>query len=61
VFIHTHAEVDDPAVPDALARRALDDARADGSRRVLPVCPYVTWWINQHPRYAALLYDPSTT
>ncbi len=56
----THTEVDlgfdDRGVADALVRSALDDLRSDGAR-VIPVCPYVAWWIGQHPDYASLVYD----
>ncbi|MEJ7757767.1 MAG: GNAT family N-acetyltransferase [Nocardioidaceae bacterium] len=45
-----------PGVADALVRSALDDLRSDGAR-VIPVCPYVAWWIGQHPDYASLVYD----
>jgi predicted GNAT family acetyltransferase len=31
-----------------LARRALDDARADGLQ-VVPLCPYVASYIQKHP------------
>jgi predicted GNAT family acetyltransferase len=47
-------------VADALVRRALDDLQADGSRRVVPLCDYVSWWISRHPDYAALVYDAAT-
>ena len=59
VLTHTAvtAGFDDTGVPDALARRALTDIAADGSRQILPVCPYLTWWLDRHPEYAALRYD----
>lgn len=60
LLVLTHTEVesgfDDRGVADALARRALADVAADGPRRVLPVCPYITWWIARHPEHAPLLY-----
>lgn len=40
----------------ALARTVLDDVRADGSRKVLIVCPFITAWIGRHPEYGDLLY-----
>ncbi len=56
----THTEVDlgfdDRGVADSLVRSALDDLRSDGTR-VLPVCPYVAWWIGRHPDYASLVFD----
>ena len=58
VVTFTHTEVDPRAegtgVGSALARRALDDARASG-RRVVPVCPFVKAWIGRHREYADLL------
>lgn len=37
-----------------LARRALDDARAEGLR-VVPLCPYVAGFIAKHPEYQDLV------
>jgi predicted GNAT family acetyltransferase len=38
----------------ALARFALDDARASGTA-VLPFCPFVDAYIQRHPEYADLV------
>ncbi|KAA2266978.1 N-acetyltransferase [Solihabitans fulvus] len=59
VIVFTHTEVD-PAfegrgVGGALARTALDQARADGLE-VLPVCPFFKAWIDKHPDYADLVH-----
>ena len=58
-----HTEVDDEfegkGVGSTLVRFALDDARSDGSRRVLVTCPFITKWIGKHPEYAELLETPS--
>lgn len=58
VVTFTHTEVDPQAegsgVGSALARRALDDARAAG-RRVVPACPFVKAWIGRHRDYADLV------
>lgn len=55
----THTEVDDvyegQGVGSALARHALDDVRADGSRTVRPDCPFIKEWIERHPEYADLV------
>ena len=55
----THTEVDDrfegQGVGSALARAALDDVRRDGSRRVVPSCPFIAAWIDRHPDYQGLL------
>ncbi len=59
VVAFTHTEVD-PAfegqgVGGALARFALDDVRTLGGLQVLPICPFITTWIERHPDYAALV------
>ncbi len=55
----THTEVDDAfegnGVGGALARQALDDVRADGTRTVRPLCGFIKGWIERHPDYAALV------
>jgi uncharacterized protein len=58
-IVFTHTEVD-PAfeghgVGSALARFALDDVRAKGERDVVPVCPFIHGWIDDHPEYADLV------
>lgn len=59
VITFTHTEVDDAfggkGVGSALARFALDDVKAQGSRRVRPLCPFIKGWIDKHPEYAELL------
>ncbi len=54
----THTEVDDAfagqGVGGALARAALDAARARGLA-VLPRCPFVRSWIAKHPEYVELV------
>jgi AcrR family transcriptional regulator len=59
VLIRTEVDrdFDDCGVADALVRTALDGVRADGRRRVIALCPYVTWWLGRHPDHAALVYD----
>jgi uncharacterized protein len=44
----------------ALVRRALDDVRAHGARRVVPLCHFVAWWVGRHPECVDRLYDPAT-
>ncbi|MFH8404243.1 GNAT family N-acetyltransferase [Streptomyces sp. NPDC018019] len=55
-----HTEVDPVyegnGVGSALARHALDAARADGLR-VLAVCPFVAGWMDRHPEYRDLAYE----
>jgi predicted GNAT family acetyltransferase len=38
----------------ALARHALDEALAAGTR-VTPKCPFVRAWLERHPEYAAIV------
>ena len=59
VLTRTEVEAgfDDAGVSDALVRKALDDLRTEGSRRVVALCHYVAWWIGRHPDYASLVYD----
>ena len=56
VFLHT--EVGDAyegmGIASDLAQRALDDARASGTK-VIPQCPYIRGWIKRHPDYADLV------
>ncbi|WP_395691726.1 GNAT family N-acetyltransferase [Nocardioides sp.] len=66
LVVFTHTEVDERfegrGVGSAIARYALDDVRRGGSRRVLPLCPFIKAWIGKHPDYADLLYGaPATT
>lgn len=60
LIVFTHTEVDPvhegKGVGSALARFALDDVRADGTRRVLPLCPFIKAWIGRNPGYADLVY-----
>ncbi len=61
VMAFTHTEID-PAfegrgVGSQLVRQVLDDVRATGERRVLPVCPFVKRWIQRHPDYQDLLHS----
>jgi predicted GNAT family acetyltransferase/glutaredoxin len=37
-----------------LAAAALDDARAQGLA-VVPLCPFITWYIDRHPQYRDLV------
>lgn len=60
LIVFTHTEVEDRCegmgVGSALAREALDDVRRDGSRKVLPLCPFIKSWIAQHEDYVDLVY-----
>lgn len=54
----THTEVGDAfegqGIGGALAKHALDDARAK-DLRVVARCPFIARWIERHPDYADLL------
>jgi uncharacterized protein len=57
VFTHTEVfdEFEGHGVGSALARHALDDVRAKGGRDVVPVCPFIHGFIDDHPEYADLV------
>lgn len=59
LVIFTHTQVEDAfeghGVGGTLARFALDDVRATGTRAVLPLCPFIKGWIEKHPDYADLV------
>lgn len=61
LIVFTHTEVDPSfegkGVGGALARGALDDVRARGGRRVMPMCPFIKGWIERHPDYVDLVYQ----
>lgn len=54
VIAFTHTEVPSQiagrGVATALARRALDDARAAGNQ-VIPACEFFTHYMDEHPEY----------
>lgn len=60
LVVMTHTEVDRAfegrGVGGALAQFALDDIRGQGTRKVLPICPFIKAWIVKHPDYADLQY-----
>ena len=60
LIVFTHTEVDDAfegqGVGSALVQEALDDVRAEGSHKVLPLCPFVKGWISRHRDYVDLVY-----
>ncbi|MFI9725961.1 GNAT family N-acetyltransferase [Streptomyces sp. NPDC052092] len=57
-FVHTEVEprYEGRGVGSALARTALDEARA-AELRVLATCPFFAGWIARHPEYQDLLYQ----
>ena len=54
-----HTEIDDAfegkGVGSVFVRDVLDEIRRDGTRRVIPSCPFVAEWIDRHPDYADLV------
>ncbi len=59
LIMFTHTEIVDAfegqGVGSALARGALDSVRGDGTRKVLPRCPFIRGWIEKHPDYQDLV------
>jgi predicted GNAT family acetyltransferase len=57
-LVHTEVQpaFEGQGVGGALARFALEDARASGTA-VLPFCPFVNAYIERHPEYADLVPD----
>jgi predicted GNAT family acetyltransferase len=57
-FVHTEVEpeYEGAGVGSALARTALDEARA-ANLRVLATCPFFAGWISRHPEHQDLLYQ----
>ena len=56
MFVHTEIDPEFRGrdLAATLIRAALDDARANGYR-VIPRCPYVAEFIQEHPEYADLV------
>ncbi|WP_404386603.1 N-acetyltransferase [Knoellia locipacati] len=64
VFTHTEVEpaFEGRGIGSALAQFALDDVREAGTRKVLPLCPFIKGWIERHRDYVPIVYGarPST-
>ncbi|MDI6102759.1 GNAT family N-acetyltransferase [Actinoplanes sp. NEAU-A12] len=58
IIAYTHTKVDPgfegQGVGSALARAAMDDARGK-NRTVVPLCPFVSGWVDKHPEYEKLV------
>ncbi|MBB3096206.1 hypothetical protein FHR83_003876 [Actinoplanes campanulatus] len=54
IVVYTHTEVDPrferQGVGSALARAAMDDARGR-NRTVVPMCPFLGEWLDEHKEY----------
>lgn len=66
LIVFTHTEVDRKfegrGVGAALVRTSLDDVRAEGTRKVLPLCPFYKGWIGRHREYVPIVYGvPEST
>ena len=61
-IILTHTEIDprfeERGVAAALVRGSLDDARRRGLS-VIPLSPFYQGWIQRHPQYQDVLYQPA--
>ena len=65
-IVFTHTEVDRKfegrGVGAALVRTSLDDVRAEGKRKVLPLSPFYKGWIGRHREYVPIVYGvPEST
>ncbi|MEU8610478.1 GNAT family N-acetyltransferase [Actinoplanes sp. NPDC048791] len=58
IIAYTHTKVDPQfegqGVGSALAQAAMDDARGKG-RTVVPICPFLSGWLDKHPEYEAIV------
>lgn len=61
IIVFTHTEVnprwEGRGLGSMLVRTTLDHVREQGMK-VLPLCPFVSDWMNRHPDYADLRYHP---
>ena len=58
VFTHTivRPEVGGRGIGSALADYALNQVREEGTRKVVPACPFIKAHIERHPEFAELVY-----
>jgi uncharacterized protein len=58
-LVFPHTEIDGTFAGQGLAKRliagALDDVRAQGGRKVVPLCPFVKSFIDKNPDYQDLV------
>lgn len=59
LFVHTEVapEHEGEGLGSTLARGALDDVRAMGMR-IVPLCPFISAFIDRNPEYAGLIDQP---
>ena len=64
LVVFTHTEVDEAfegrGVGSTLARHALDEVAAEGTRKVMPLCPFIKAWTARHPDYVPLVSGART-
>ena len=55
-FVHTEVDPghEGEGLGSTLAQNALDDVRARGEQ-IVPLCPFITAWLNRHPDYQDLI------
>ncbi|WP_338106376.1 GNAT family N-acetyltransferase [Micromonospora terminaliae] len=58
IIAYTHTEVapefEGQGVGSLLARAVMDDAREKG-RTVVPICPFLSGWLEKHPEYDGIV------
>ncbi|MFE9957548.1 GNAT family N-acetyltransferase [Micromonospora sp. NPDC005299] len=58
IIAYTHTEVapefEGRGVGSLLARAVMDDARAN-RRTVVPICPFLSGWLEKHPEYDGIV------
>ncbi|MEU4558716.1 GNAT family N-acetyltransferase [Actinoplanes sp. NPDC023936] len=54
IIVYTHTEVvpayEGHGVGSALAKAVMDDAKSR-NRTVVPICPFISGWLEKHPEY----------
>jgi len=65
LIVFTHTEVnranEGQGIGSALAQFALEDVRARGTLKVLPLCPFIKAWIAGHSEFIPLVFGPPTS
>ena len=58
IVVYTHTEVapefENQGVGSELARAVMNDARSK-NRTVVPMCPFISGWLDKHPEYEKLV------
>lgn len=56
--VEVHPRFRGQNVASTLVRYALDTVRSEGTRTVVPVCPFVKTFIRRYPEYQSLVDSP---